>query len=258
MLTSTYPLPRAEPQPQSVADATRPRAWGFWATLGWFGVAVVTFIVANVLCGLGYVIWLVSANPGAAISFDAPVLIYLTIAVSMPAAALVLAFAARAAGPSTSGYLGLVWPHRRHILVGLGAMAAFWCAAFVAFKLFPAYDQSSELISEYRALLGNPTALVLFWLTLVVTAPVAEEIIFRGFLMRGWGESRLGMAATVPLTAAMFAVMHIQYNLPTMLMVFGLGVLFGVMRWRSGSTTLTIMLHATWNLAAGVYIALMV
>jgi membrane protease YdiL (CAAX protease family) len=28
-----------------------------------------------------------------------------------------------------------------------------------------------------------------------------------------------------------------------------------VMRWRSGSTTLTMMLHATWNLACGLYFA---
>ena len=31
--------------------------------------------------------------------------------------------------------------------------------------------------------------------------------------------------------------------------LLGLGLVLGVMRWRSGSTTLTIMLHAAWNLA---------
>jgi CAAX protease family protein len=255
MLTTTYPLPRVEPQQRSVTDT---RAWGFWATLGWFGIAVVAYVAATFLCGFGYTIWSVLAHPGAAISFDAPVLIYLTVAVSMPAAALVLMFAARWAGPSTFGYLGLALPQRRHVMIGLGVMAAYWVVTMAMFKLFPAYDQSPELIGEYRAILGNPTALVLYWLGLVVTAPVAEEIIFRGFLMRGWGESRLGMAVTVPLVAALFAVCHMQYNLPTMFMVFGLGALFGVIRWRSGSTTLTIMLHATWNLAAGVYFALQV
>src|SRR5262249_42536821 len=126
------------------------------------------------------------------------------------------------------------------------------------FKLFPAYDPSPELVAEYRSILGNPTALVLYWLGLVVTAPVAEEIIYRGFLTRGWSESRLGMMLTIPLVAALFAVSHMQYALPAMLMVFGLGALFGVMRWRSGSTVLTIMMHATWNLTVGVYFALLV
>jgi membrane protease YdiL (CAAX protease family) len=41
-----------------------------------------------------------------------------------------------------------------------------------------------------------------------------------------------------------------------MTMVLGLGLVLGLMRWRSGSTTLTIMLHMTWNLVAGIMIAL--
>jgi len=133
---------------------------------------------------------------------------------------------------------------------------ALWGVSWIMSKLFPAYNQLPELIQEYRAVLGNPVALMLYWLTLVVTAPVAEEIIFRGFLMRGLSESRLGMIGTIVLTAAAFAVIHVQYNLPNMFMVFSLGLLFGVMRWRSGSTLLTIMLHATWNLTAGLYLVL--
>jgi membrane protease YdiL (CAAX protease family) len=38
--------------------------------------------------------------------------------------------------------------------------------------------------------------------------------------------------------------------------VLGLGLVLGVMRWRSGSTTLTIMLHAAWNLATGITVVL--
>src|SRR4051812_44240490 len=170
-MTTTYPLPRVESLQQSVADTSRKAAWGFWATLGWFGIAVVTYFAASVLCGLGYVIWSVIADPGAAISFDARVLTYLTVAVSMPAAALVLMFAARWAGPSMSRYLGLVMPHRRHIMIGFGIMAAYWLVSMAMFKLFPTYDQSAELIREYRAILGNPAALALYWVGPCGTPP---------------------------------------------------------------------------------------
>ena len=61
-------------------------------------------------------------------------------------------------------------------------------------------------------------------LAVVVTAPVAEEIIFRGFLMRGWSQNRFGMALTIPVVAAVFAACHVQYHAPTMLMVFGFGL----------------------------------
>jgi membrane protease YdiL (CAAX protease family) len=257
MLSTTYPLSRAESLQHAVTDAG-PHSWGFWATLGWFAIAAATYAAANVLCGLGYTLWSVLADPGAAISFDAPVLNNFANAVSMPAAALVLVLAARRGGISAFNYLGLVMPERRHIVVGLAVMAAYWLATMVTFKLFPGYDQSQEMIGEYRAILGNPTALVLFWLGVVVTVPIAEEVIFRGFLTRGWSQSRLGMALTIPVVAALFAVCHVQYHAPTMLMVFGFGLLLGVIRWRSGSTTLTIMLHAAWNLAVGIYFALQV
>jgi membrane protease YdiL (CAAX protease family) len=112
------------------------------------------------------------------------------------------------------------------------------------------------LIREYRGLIGNPSALTMYWIMTVVSAPLFEEIIFRGFLMRAWSESRLGSMGAIMLSSLIFAAIHLQYTPVNMAFVFGLGLLLGVMRWRSGSTTLTIMIHAAWNLTAGIAIAL--
>jgi membrane protease YdiL (CAAX protease family) len=251
MLTTTYPLTRAESQLPSV---TTTNSWGFWATLGWFGVALTTYVAVGFLCGLVYVIWSVLTHPDVALTFESPTLGYLSAAIGMPAAALVLMLAARRRG-SAFGYIGFALPQWRHVLIGFASLVALWGFWFGVFKLFPAYDQAPELIREYRGILGNPTAVAASWLLAVVTAPVAEEIIFRGFIMRGWSTSRLGMIGAIVLSSAAFAVVHLQYNPLTMLMVFTLGLHFGVMRWRSGSTTLPIMLHMAWNLAASVYFA---
>jgi membrane protease YdiL (CAAX protease family) len=254
MMTATYPLPRIDSQHTS-ETAVQSRPWSFWATLGWFAAAVATYIAVSFLCGFGYALWMTIAHPGVAIDFDSPTLQYLAMALSMPAAALLLMLAARRAGPTAFRYVGLTMPAWRHFLVGLGLLAVVWCLAEVFFRLFPAYDQSPELIRDYRAILGNPAALALYWITLTVTAPVFEEIIFRGFLMRGWSETRLGSVGAILLSSLVFAVVHLQYNVPTMAMVFGLGLVFGLMRWRSGSTTVAIMLHATWNLSCGLWFA---
>jgi len=248
MIATTYPLPRIESQPTS-STATPTRAWGFWATLGWLGAAVITYIAASFLCGVGYVVWSVLSRPDVAIDFEAPALDYLAAALSMPAAALLLMLAARRRS-SVRDYIGLAMPAWRHVVVGLGVLAAYGCASAAFFHLFPAYDQMPELVREYRAIIGNPTAIALFWLMAVVTAPIAEEIIFRGFLMRGFSASRLGAMGAIMLSSLVFAAVHVQYNLPTMTMVLGIGLILGTMRWRSGSTTLAIMLHAAWNLAA--------
>lgn len=250
MITTTYPLGDTESRIPSAAAPVR--AWGFWATLGWFGLAAVTCTAAMFLCGVGYAVWWALNYPNIPIPLDSPTVGYLASVVSMPAAALVLMLAARRGG-SMSSYLGLVWPHWRHMLVGLGLLIATCAFGHGLYYLFPSFDQTGEMIIEYRAIMGSPTALVLYWMTLVVTAPVAEEIIFRGFLMRGWSESRLGIAGTILLTSAVFAAIHLQYNVVTLLMVFALGVVLGVMRWRSGSTLLPIMMHAAWNLSAGVW-----
>jgi len=251
MITTTYPPRGLESNVRSTATAPA-RTWGFWATLGWFGVAVVTYFAATFLAAFFYALWWGLTHPNVPLDMNAPVLGYLMIAVPMPAAALALMLAARRAGPSMRSYLGLVWPRWRHILVGFGALIVLGALIEGLFRLFPTFDQTPELIAEYRSIMGNPTALALYWFTLVVTAPVAEEIIFRGFLLRGWSESRIGMVGTIVLTSLAFAVIHVQYNVLGLFMVLSLGLLFGVMRWRSGSTVLTIMMHAAWNLMCGI------
>jgi uncharacterized protein len=253
MITTTYPIPDIEPQLAAAADR---RPWSFWATLGWFGAAVVAHFATVIPCGLGFAIWWVVAHRNLDIDFESPTFEYVLVAVCMMASALVLTLAARRAGSSAQGYLGLTMPAKRHILTGLGLTAAFWCLGVIFFYLFPAFDQSHELIREYRRLIGNPSALTMYWIAMVVTAPLFEEIIFRGFLMRGWSESRLGSMGAIMLSSLVFAAIHVQYTPVNMAFVFGLGLLFGAMRWRSGSTTLTIMLHAAWNLVASIAIAL--
>ena len=49
-------------------------------------------------------------------------------------------------------------------------------------------------------------------------------------------------------TAALFAIIHVQYDWFLIGQVFAFGVLFGWARWATGSTLLTMMLHAVVNL----------
>jgi uncharacterized protein len=251
MIATTFPLSPYESRPLPAADAGS-RTYGFWATLAWFGAAVVIYQVVVVLCGLGYAAWLAFNHPSAAIDWESPTADYIATAMSVTAAALMLMYAGRRASPSAFRYLGLTLPRLRHVFVGLALLVALGFLNAGFFRLFPAYEPSSDLIREYQAILGNPVALVWFWITLAVTAPICEEIIFRGFLMRGWSESRIGAPGAIILSSLLFTAIHVQYNLPTLVTVFGLSLVFGVMRWRSGSTTLTILLHMVWNVSVGL------
>ena len=251
MIATTLPLSAYESRPLPTAEANS-RTDGFWRTLAWFGAAAAIYQVATVLCGLGYAAWSVASRPSAAIDWDSPTADYVATALAVSAAAAVLMYAAQRAGPSAFGYLGLTLPRLRHVFVGLALLVVLGFLNAGFFRLFPAYNPSPDLTNEYQAIVGNPAALVWFWISLAVTAPICEEIIFRGFLMRGWSESRIGASGAIMLSSLLFTAIHVQYNLPTLATVFGLSLVFGVMRWRSGSTALTILLHMVWNVSVGL------
>jgi hypothetical protein len=92
------------------------------------------------------------------------------------------------------------------------------------------------------------------WLLVIAfgfAAPVTEELMVRGFLYRGWSESVLRPVGAIILSSLAWTAMHAQYYDPFLFVeVFSIGLLLGYMRYRSGSTWLTILMHCLNNLAA--------
>jgi membrane protease YdiL (CAAX protease family) len=84
-------------------------------------------------------------------------------------------------------------------------------------------------------------------LTLMVLAPVQEEPLFRGFLYKGIVDSRAGPIAAIVVSAIGFAVLHLQYDLYEMLWVAAVGLYLGVVRYKTGSLWLTMLLHGVGN-----------
>ena len=77
--------------------------------------------------------------------------------------------------------------------------------------------------------------------------PFGEETLFRGFLFRGWFREAKDAWPAIIATAALFGLLHVQYDWFVIAQVFGFGVLLGWMRWVSGSTLLTMLLHGLIN-----------
>lgn len=73
-----------------------------------------------------------------------------------------------------------------------------------------------------------------------VAAGVGEEVLFRGAL-----QPRLGIV----LSAALFAVLHVQYQVPGILMIFAIGMALGLLK-RQTSTTFTVVVHVVYDLGA--------
>jgi len=79
---------------------------------------------------------------------------------------------------------------------------------------------------------------------LVIVAPLSEEAFFRGFVINGYLK-RYGVTKAIVLQALMFAVFHL--NPYQMLGAFGIGLVLGVLRWRTGSLWPCIWFHALAN-----------
>jgi membrane protease YdiL (CAAX protease family) len=223
------------------------RPWGFWSTLAW---ALLAFGIVLA----GGILWLgwsqADSIPEPQQDPWFPLQLILINAVQIA----VLAGAARLAGWPAGRYLGLIVPRRRDVLVGIAALAILLGALEILTHLLGRESVTPFQTDAYRAARAAGT-LALMWLAFVVAAPVGEEIMFRGFVFRGWAASPLGAPGTILLTALIFAVVHTQYDWFGVFQTFCMGALFGWLRWRSGSTTLTILLHMVINFIATLWTA---
>lgn len=96
---------------------------------------------------------------------------------------------------------------------------------------------------------------ILTVIALAVITPIAEEVFFRGFVLRGL-VNRWGMAPGIIVSAAIFAGLHFQPSI--IIPVFITGLLLGALYWQTGSIWPGIGVHAGQNLIAtlGVIVGL--
>ena len=89
------------------------------------------------------------------------------------------------------------------------------------------------------------------WVTLLcasIIAPVAEELFFRKTLIDRL--SRFHPMDAILLSALLFGLVH--GNLTQFLYAFPIGVLFGIIYWRTKNIRYTILLHVAMNTIGGV------
>jgi uncharacterized protein len=235
---------------EDAGRATAPPPWGFWATLGW---AVLAFVIGAGAVG-GAVIWANWSGLDNVVDVQDDPWFPLQLIAINTIQVVVAATAARLAGWPVVPYLGLDRPGRRDILHGIGAVVVLILVLELITHLIGRTSVTPFQTDSYRAASAAGT-LPLLWFAFVVAAPVGEEVVFRGFVFRGWAASPLGVVGTIVLTSAIFAVAHTQYDWFGLFQTFCMSTLFGWLRWRSGSTTLTIMLHMLINFVSTAWTA---
>ena len=237
--------------PPAIPDQP-PRVWKFWGTALW-GL----FIFAGVFVGQVGVIGYFVLRHGSLDFAEAirviggGMTISLSVIFGLPAVLAATWIAIRPTRTPFAEYLALRWTSWRNFALGIAALALLvGCWDLLSRAL--GREVTPGFMGEVMKSAQADGALWLLVIAFCVAAPVWEEIFARGFLYRGWSESRLGVAGAIFLSSLAWTSLHLQYDWFFFGEVFTIGLLLGYLRYRTGSTWLTIVLHGINNLAATI------
>jgi len=220
------------------------KIWGYWATLGW---AVIAFLVGQVVA-FGVLLWLHTGDWGSILQtpFDG-VAVTLFVCIANPITIAVLASAVWLRRADPVDYFALRRPRSADVTMGISCLVVLIAASDTLL-----YFSGRDLVTPFQ-LQSYTTAAAAGWLlpmaaAAILLAPASEEVLFRGFLFRGWARSERSALPAVAVISLLWAALHLQYDWTGMLQIFVIGLFLGWMRLRSGSLPLTFLLHALFNL----------
>lgn len=220
------------------------KIWGYWATLTWAALA----FLAGQFVGFGLLLWLRAGTWDTVLQtpFDGA-LVTLFIFISNPVTVAVLALAVWLRGAPQIEYFALHRPRRNDIVTGVICLIAL-----IALSDGLLYLSGRDLVTTFQ-LQSYTSAVAEGWLpamafAAIVVAPAGEELMFRGFLFRGWARSERSAWPAIVVISVLWAGLHVQYDWTGVLQIFVIGLFLGWIRLRSGSTLLTFLLHALFNL----------
>jgi len=227
--------------------------WGIWGTVGWGLLVAVVFIVLQGLVLAGFVVREVAGNPDADIYMAAKgleangyVMALATLVTTPLCIGLIVLLVRLRKGPTIARYLGLKTIAPRTMLFWLGIVTLFAVLAEFLAHLAGWPFMPDFMVDAYATAYFPP----LFWIALIVAAPLFEEVFFRGFLFEGFQRSRAGPIGAVFLTSLAWTILHVQYGAYELSAIFALGIIFGLARWKTQSIYPPLAMHALFNLLA--------
>jgi uncharacterized protein len=151
-------------------------------------------------------------------------------------------------GQVTAGDLGISrMPHWSDILMAPVAFFVYFVVStalmLAATSLFPSFDASQAQNTGF-SVLTQPYEYVLAFVTLVLLAPFAEELLFRGYLF-GKLKKLIPVWLAILITSLLFGFIHGAWNLA--IDTFTLSLVLCLLRVSTGSIWASILLHMIKN-----------
>jgi membrane protease YdiL (CAAX protease family) len=235
----------SESESDNRVESSNRKPWGFWWTLLFAGIIAVVYVCVHLVVAIAFG---AIAKHRARLEFNG---LYLSVAVlssTVVCGSLILLFVKFRRGTSVSQYLRLTPVPPAQLAKWSLAMLLYAAACDAANVLLGRPIVPAFMTESYR----TAGVLPLFWLAIVVAAPLFEELFFRGFVFAGWVASRLGPYWTIGMTAVVWGGIHQQYEPLDIFFICTGGVILGLARLKTDSVYTPIMLHSLMNLVATI------
>jgi len=237
-------------------EARSQNIWGFWGTFLWGIVIAVLLLVGQMLPIFLYRLFEGKEDTIdsfflslTAVEQNAFLLSLSVIGSALFVVPLVLGIAKLKRNSSLRDYFalraiswGTVW---RWMLVLL---------ALLVFESFAIDALGAEEIPSFMMNIEFPSVSSMWVLlfAVIVMAPLVEEVVFRGFLLKGFSQTFMGHYGAIVVTSLLWAMLHLQYEFAYVAVIFVVGLVFGYARFKTNSIFTPLMMHFFMNLVASV------
>lgn len=219
--------------------------WGLWdVVIAFVGVVALGVAVAIVL---------------PAVTSESSPAWQLMLAVTVPWVAMagwpILATALRGNGARVDLGVRLTWGD-----LGFGAIGGVvaWIllgvVALITLALTGEFTSTAGEVAVEIARDGNRLWLIAFALAIGLGAPIVEELLFRGLFYSALRKRGLHDLWAILITAVAFAALHFEpVRLP---ILFAMGLVAGVLRWRTRALGASMVAHAMVNTPGAMLVAM--
>lgn len=241
-------------------DIKKGRPWGFWATAGFSFVIIISFVIVQTIVAIVFVtIFSSDFNSFTGESLKELENNGFLIAIATISSALICSlqiyiFILLRKKIGIRDYLGLNKINFKETAGWLIIIVIFMIFIELMNKLSNHPSIPDVMLTAYK----TARYVYLFVFAVVIIAPIFEELLFRGFLFAGLRDSKLGLTGAIIISSLTWSIIHRQYDVYWIVIIFIMGLIFGVARYKSKSIYTTILMHMLNNFVASVQIALTV
>ena len=143
------------------------------------------------------------------------------------------------------------------VVVGAVALGVVWLGMSLFYWAHPELTGVSSPNTAALLALAIPVQVLI----LVVAGPLLEEIVWRGYILKGLVSVGASTVFAVLTQGLLFAAMHFDLassltlvDLAKFWVLAFIGILFGIARWFSGSLVPSLVAHMLYNLASALVI----